>query len=124
MATQEINSWVIERGTTWKQDVYWLNDAGSAQSLSGYSARLKISKAFGTTPVISLNSGTNGGLVITAASGKIAITATPAQTKDLLPGYYVFEVDIYTTTSAFRVARGKIKVEDQVYWIALPEPPS
>jgi hypothetical protein len=56
----------------------------------------------------------SSGIVITGATGTLALTATPAQTAAIAGGFYVYDLEIASGGVVTRLMQGNVTVRDQV----------
>jgi hypothetical protein len=56
----------------------------------------------------------NGGISIVGATGTITINATAAQTGDLDPGFYVYDLELTSGSNISRLIQGQLTVAEQV----------
>jgi hypothetical protein len=56
----------------------------------------------------------NGGITIVGATGTITINATAAQTGDLDPGFYVYDLELTSGSNISRLIQGQLTVAEQV----------
>ena len=83
----------IKRGDTWSQDFFWTDDAGAAVDLAGCAARLMLRER--ETGLLAIDASTEDGeLVITAATGRVALTVSAERMRDVTPGTYQTDVEI------------------------------
>jgi hypothetical protein len=85
----------IDQGTTFADTIHLTSDVtGANMNLSGYSARSQMRRSH-----YSQNASANLTCTIaTPNSGQIAITLTSANTANLSPGKYVFDLEIESST--------------------------
>ena len=106
----------INQGADWYINfVYQDTATGSPINLTGYTAALQLrSLPSDTTAALSLTSPSSG-IVITGASGLVAVHATAAQTGAIVAGYYYYDVEITSPANIItRLVQGQIFVSAQV----------
>lgn len=109
-----IYNFTLDQGATWNLEVLYKDSAGAVINLTGYDAALQIRKAYDTDePVLELDSDGNG-IVITANLGKLAITASAADTADIAPGDYVYDLEISSGSVVTRIIQGTVHVSPEV----------
>jgi hypothetical protein len=109
------NNFVIDQGANWFITVIYKDSTGTPINLTGYTAALQIRDTYAdTTTDLSLTS-PSGGIVITGATGTIAITASAAQTAAIAAGTYVYDLEITSSGGIVtRLIQGKISLSPQV----------
>ena len=106
----------INQGADWYINfVYEDTTAGTPINITGYTAALQLrSLPSDTTAALSLTS-PSGGIVITGASGLVAVHATAAQTGNIVAGYYYYDCEITSPANVVtRLIQGQILVSQQV----------
>jgi hypothetical protein len=106
----------INQGADWYINfVYEDTDTGTPINITGYTAALQLrSLPSDTTTALSLSSPSSG-IVITGASGLVAVHATAAQTGAIIAGYYYYDVEITSPAGVVtRLIQGQILVSPQV----------
>lgn len=121
-----MSSIVVTQGDTWTCQAGWYNpiagvnppqpDLNSPVDLTGYTAKLQVRPAPGMPAVLSLTSTPPAGLTINDAEGTIDIVATAAQTGDITPGAYLWELELTSPGGAVTtiVAAASFRVREQV----------
>jgi len=102
------------QGSTLDQQLtYSINDVDV--DLTGYSARMQVrEKHTSATTKLSLTN-TNGGLVLGGVAGTIRIVVSAAQSADLVPKEYVYDLEIVSSGSIVtRLIEGKFIVTPEV----------
>lgn len=116
-------SFIIEQGTTFARELQYLDSAGLPVDLTDYGARMQIRQTYeSVTTIVTLTNtvGADGsGLVVTPASGTIAITLSAASSSALnFSGEAVFDLEIYSGSGASqyvkRLIEGKVKLSREV----------
>lgn len=107
------------QGATWEYDLLWENgDPATPVNLTGYEARLMVR----TTPVddtiiLELDSliGGAGGITLGGAAGTIALDMSAADTALILPGWYVYDLELESAGGTVtRLLEGKFAVIAEV----------
>lgn len=87
------NDIAIDAGDTWTSTIIWKDSSGAARPLTGYSARMQLRKAPGSTEAaVSLTE--SDGITITEADGRLDILISAARTSALTGGNYVYAVEV------------------------------
>ena len=108
-------SFVIDQGADWYLNLDYKDSAGAAINLTGYTAsmqfRLTVSS---TTSALTLTS--SSGIVITGATGNLAIHATAAQTAALEDSAkYDYDLEITSPSGVVtRLIQGVASVSSQI----------
>jgi hypothetical protein len=98
----------FDRQLTWKIDNEFVD-------LDGYNARLQVREYhYSDDFILSLDSVSGSANLYTGASGAINIYINPETTKNLLPGNYVYDLEMYTSENVYRLVEGKFIVTPEV----------
>lgn len=101
---------LIEQGATFSTTVNVEDTAGSAVNLTNYIASSQMRKSYYSSSYSTISSVITGN-----ANGEITMTMTAANTSNLTPGRYVFDLVITApTTIKTRVVEGIIVVSPGV----------
>jgi len=115
MATSQ--NLTIDQGADWYVNFTYYTDTTQTTpvNLTGYTAALQLrSEPYDTTAALSLSSPSSG-IVITGATGFIAVHATAAQTAAIQSGYYYYDLEITSAGGIVtRLIQGQILVSPQV----------
>jgi hypothetical protein len=108
------HNFTIDQGSDWFTTFVYKDSAGTVINLTGYTAALQIRDTYADSATdLSLTVGS--GITITAASGKIDVRATAAQTGAIAAGQYVYDLEITSSGGVVtRLVQGKITVSPQV----------
>jgi len=107
---------VIDQGADWFLNVTYENPNGTPVNLTNYTAQFQVrSTPQSPTAVLSLATGGQG-IVITGASGLVALRATNVQTGLIDEGSYVYDLEITdpVTSTVTRLIQGQAIVSAQV----------
>jgi len=104
------NKFVIYAGANWDKTLQVTID-GTPVNWTGYSARMQIKQYESSTAVVTLTSGS--GITLGGSTGTIALSMTATQT-NILPGRYMFDLELTTGTNVTRILQGKLTVDGQV----------
>ena len=101
---------LIEQGATFSTVVNVVDSAGAAVNLTGYSASSQMRKSYYATSNTTITSTVTG-----TANGEITLGMTAANTANLTPGRYVFDLLITAPdTTKTRVIEGIVIVSPGV----------
>jgi hypothetical protein len=105
---------VIDQGADWYINFTYENPAGTPVNITSYTAALQVrTSPLAATTVLSLATGGNG-IVITGATGLVAVHATAVQTGNITNGRYTYDLEITSPTSIVtRLVQGTIDVSAQ-----------
>lgn len=109
---------IIEKGSTFERVFTWKTknpNTGALEpvNLSGYGARAMMREEYDSPqPFISLTVGS--GITITSATGEIAITITAEQSASILPDRGVWDIEVYSGDTVYRLLEGKVKLKPEV----------
>jgi len=102
----------LDQGATFSASIDLANDDGSAMNIDGYTFSSQIRKSY-----YSANATANLVITITnAATGNILMQIDSANTSNIKPGRYLFDLKMANTTtdSVTRVLEGIVTVTPQV----------
>lgn len=108
-------NFVCPQGSTFSRTLtYKLDD--DPVNLSGYGARLQVREFhYSNNFVLGFDSVSSSANISTGGSaGTIDIYIDPNTTKDLVPGQYVYDLEIYTSSNVYRLVEGKFTVTPEV----------
>ena len=107
---------IIEQGATWSFTVQYQTADATNISLSGYAIRMQARQAYTANSTILDLSTTNGNITITsAANGTFTLQQTAAQTANLTPGLYIYDLEIVKPdTTVDRLIEGDLIVKAEV----------
>lgn len=108
---------IIDQGADWYVNFTYYTDETllTPVNLTGYTAAMQLRSNYtDLLPALSLTS-PSGGIVITGATGLIAIHATAIQTGAIAAGYYEYDCEITSSGGIVtRLIQGQITVRPQV----------
>jgi hypothetical protein len=111
MAAVYVNNIIINAGSNFSQTFTLESlDTGSFLDLTGYTVESQMRKYSGSSTAISFSCLV--GLPVT--SGKVIISLTAAETTNLKPGRYVYDILITSGSVKTRVIEGMVLVRDGV----------
>lgn len=109
------HDFVCPQGSTFSRTlVYKINDV--PVNLTGYNARLQVREYYSSLDfLISLDSVSSSVQIYTGGSGgSININIDPSVTSTFVPGKYVYDLEIYTSSNVYRLIEGKFNVTPEV----------
>lgn len=113
MSAVYVSNLVINSGTDFAQ-TFTLEDSQSNSNfnLSGYTVSAQMRKYSGSSTAINFTSS----VVTPASAGRILITLSSAQTTDIKPGRYVYDVVVQNSANSAktRVIEGMVLVREGV----------
>lgn len=111
MAAVYVNNIVINAGSDFSQTFSLEEtDTNSALDLTGYTVSAQMRKYAGSSTAITFSTSVTS----PASLGKIIISLTSAQTVDLKPGRYVYDIVITRNSIKTRVIEGMVLVREGV----------
>lgn len=112
--TAGIYNFTIDQGSDWNLNVIYKGSDGNPINLTAYTAAMQLRQNYNSDAAeLTLNT-SNGGIVITGALGKLALTATATQTGALDAGFYVYDLEIASGGVVTRIIQGQITVAGEV----------
>lgn len=111
--TAGIYNGVIDQGATWTLNIVYNDYNGVPVNLTGYTARLQLRSKYDSSAVLTLSTA-NGGIVITGATGEIAITGTATQTQAIASGIYIYDLELTSGAEITRLIQGQMTVRENV----------
>ena len=105
----------LDQGADWYINFTYQNSSGTPINLTGYTAALQLrSEPSDATAALSLSSPSSG-IVITGATGLVAVHASAAQTGALIAGTYYYDLELTSGTGIVtRLVQGQVVVSPQV----------
>jgi hypothetical protein len=103
------------QGSTFTRNLIYKLDE-TPINLTGYNARLQV-REFSYSPefVLGFDSSESLDNIYTGgSSGTIDIYIQPELTKGLVPGKYVYDLEIYTSSNVYRILQGNFTVTAEV----------
>jgi hypothetical protein len=100
---------VVDQGTTFSTNISLTDENGDALDLTGYTARSQMRKHYTSSNsqsfTVSLNS----------SEGTVILTLTANQTSSLVPGRYVYDVEVVSAANVVsRIVEGIVTVTPEV----------
>lgn len=108
------HNFTIERGATWEQVLEYLNADNTPFDLTGATAKMQLRAAAGK-PLQAELSTENGRIVLTPAAGLIALKLTAAQTEEISPGAWAYDLELYLSSgTVVRLIEGRATIRPQI----------
>lgn len=98
-------------GSSWDRTFTWTIDS-TAINWTGYTARLQVKEHLNSTAVLTLTNGS--GITLGGSAGTIAVVITATQSGAITPGTYLYDLEVTTGTTVYRVLQGKLSLTGQV----------
>lgn len=100
---------IIDQGTTFSTSILLTDDNGDAIDLTGYTGRSQMRKHYtssnSTSFTVSLNT----------SEGAVSLSLTANQTSGLIPGRYVYDVEVVSAANVVsRIVEGIVTVTPEV----------
>lgn len=100
---------LIEQGATFAITINYNDDLGNPNDLSNYTAQSKMRRSYYSTTATSLTAN-----IANPANGEIILSMSAANTANLRPGRYVYDLEVSNATQTLRVIEGIITVLPEV----------
>jgi len=113
MSTAGVYNFTLDQGSVFNINLAYKNPDGTPINLSGMTARMQLRRSTTTAAELTLSSPSNG-IVITGATGEIAVTITDEETGALGSGFYVYDLELNNAGVIDRIIQGTITVSAQV----------
>ena len=99
----------IDQGTTFSTTISLTDDNGDPIDLTGYSGRSQMRKHYTSSNSQSFT------ITLGEASGTVALGLTSSQTANLVPGRYVYDVEVVSGSNVVsRIIEGIVTVTPEV----------
>lgn len=108
-------NFICPQGSTFSRTLtYKLDD--DPVDLTGYNARLQIREFhYSDNFILGIDSSSSSANIYTGGSaGTIDIYIDPDTTEDFVPGSYVYDLEIYTSSNVYRLVEGTFKITAEV----------
>jgi hypothetical protein len=110
--TRNVNL-TIQKGSTWTQSIRWLS-SGEVVNITGFTARMKIKKNYYSSVVALELTTQNNRILLGGELGTIEIGLTASETEQLVPGKYVYDLELINGNSIINLMNGQITVLNEV----------
>jgi hypothetical protein len=105
-------NFTIYAGANWDR-TFTVSIDGTPVSWNGYTARMIVKQYESSPAVISLTNGAGITLGAGTTTGTIKVEMSATQTA-IMPGRYIYDLELITGTNVTRILQGKIIVDGQV----------
>jgi hypothetical protein len=112
--TAGIYNTTIDQGSVWSVVLVYTDSNNVPVNLTGYTAAMQLRQNYNSDVADLTLTTANGGITIVGATGTITINATAAQTGDLDPGFYVYDLELTSGSNISRLIQGQLTVAEQV----------
>lgn len=108
------HDFVCEQGATFQREITWLDSSSSPVNNTGYSARMQVRSTISApTTLLSISTAT-GEIVLGGSNGKITITVPATTTASIAAGCYVYDLEMVSGITVYRILQGSFKVDAEV----------
>ena len=106
-----VSNLAIDQGTTYETTIVVNDDTGSARNLNGYTVRGQLRRSYYSSNSVNWTAQINSPI-----DGEVTISLTAAQTANLKPGRYVYDIELVAnvTSSVERLIEGIVTVYPEV----------
>ena len=105
---------VVRKNEHWAETFTWTDAAGTAINLTGYTAKMEVRAAPGTTVILTLTTA-NSRIVITALTGVVAISVPVAVLDTIAAGTYAYDLVLFDAALIpIAFLKGSVIVEDGI----------
>lgn len=105
---------LCEQGATLARTFTWKDKAGELVPLSGYTGRMQV-RPFASSEELVLSLTSASGQITFPSAGKIVLTVSAADTANLTPGVYVYDLELQSSGGVVkRLVEGKFTVKAEV----------
>lgn len=106
---------LLEQGTTFNRQFTWIDrETNTGIDLSNYSSQMQVRKTSNDTVILELS--TANGRMSLSAAGEINMTVAAADTENLQPGTYLYDLEIEdnATGDRHRLIEGSFVISEQI----------
>ncbi len=112
--TAGIYNFTVDQGSVFSVVLVYTDSNGAAINLTGFTAAMQLRQNYNSTTADLTLTTANGGITIVGATGTVTVSMTAAQTGDLDPGFYVYDLELISGANISRLVQGQITVAEQV----------
>jgi hypothetical protein len=107
---------IVDQGATLLRSIALKSSAKRPVTFIGYIGRMQIRDKTQLSSVVLLLTTENGGLEINGTAGTVLIIASPTQTSNLIPGKYLYDLEIeeISTGKVTKIIQGNLIVRPEV----------
>lgn len=100
---------VIDQGTTFSTSISLTDENGDAIDLTGFTGRSQMRKHYTSSNSQSFT------VTLNSSEGTVGLTLTSSQTANLVPGRYVYDVEVVSAANVVsRIVEGIVTVTPEV----------
>lgn len=103
-----------EQGATFQRVITWKDKDGNLTNLSGYTAAMQVRASRCAPNVISTLTSANAKIALGGALGTITLTLTATETAALPIGEFVYDLELTTGSTVYRLLAGTFTVSGEV----------
>jgi len=107
-------NFVIEQGATFTRVLTWKDSTGTAVNLTGYTARMQLREITESGTVILSLTTENSRISLGGSAGTVTLTILAADTTTMSPGSYVYDLELITGATVYRLVQGTATVSAEV----------
>lgn len=114
--TTQVYDFICAQGATFKRTLTWKNQSAGGAPIdnSGHSARMQVRRVPGAPVVLELTT-ENSGIVLGGSNGQINLVVAAADTADLLPGAYIYDLELESPAGdVYRELEGSFIINPEV----------
>lgn len=106
---------VIDQGATLSRTITWKDSSKTLINLTGYSARMQVRPEVASTTLTIELTTANGRITLGGALGTVTLTISAADTSALVPGRYVYDLELVSSAGVVnRLIMGNFVVRGEV----------
>lgn len=104
---------VCEQGATFNLPLQWIDATGAPVDMTGYSAQMDV-RASKTSAEVLVELSTANGRISLDSAGNITLSISATDTATLIPGQYVYDLELTNGSSVERLIEGAFVVDGEV----------
>ena len=105
----------IYQGASFDRTFTWqTGDPAANVNLTGYTGRMQIRSTVAAPTTVLEFTTSNGRMTLGGSAGTIAITVTAADTADLAPGQFVYDLELINGGTVTRLLEGRATISGEV----------
>ena len=98
-------------GSTWQRIFTWNIDS-TPVNWTGYTAKMQVKEHLNSDAQFTLTNGS--GITLGGSAGTVQIDISAAQSGAVVPGTYIYDLELTSGTTVYRVLQGKLTFTGQV----------